>query len=54
VDEGDVVTFSAGVAELAAGESGQAAVQRADDALYAAKAAGRDRTRIAPTPIIAT
>nr|WP_277628406.1 GGDEF domain-containing protein [Arsenicicoccus dermatophilus] len=37
-------TFSAGLAELRAGDDAQRLVGRADAALYAAKAAGRDRT----------
>lgn len=44
------ITISVGVAQLAAGESAAALVQRADAALYAAKAAGRDRIEIAPAP----
>lgn len=37
------VTFSAGVAELRAGESIAEAIKRADQAMYRAKRAGRDR-----------
>lgn len=40
------VTFSAGVAEHLPGESIDKTLQRADDALYAAKAAGRDACRL--------
>jgi len=38
------VTFSAGVAECAPGDDLQAAIERADRALYRAKRGGRDRT----------
>lgn len=41
------VTFSAGVAELQAGESAKSWLARADGTLYEAKAAGRNRVRIA-------
>lgn len=41
-------TFSAGVAQRVQGESPEALVARADRALYAAKAAGRDRVGVAP------
>lgn len=41
------VTASLGVAELAAGESHAALLQRADEALYRAKGAGRNRVRCA-------
>jgi len=40
------VTFSAGVAEHLAGEPIDRTLQRADEALYAAKAAGRDGCRL--------
>jgi diguanylate cyclase (GGDEF)-like protein len=40
-------TFSAGVAAVARGESAADVVRRADDALYAAKTAGRDQLAIA-------
>ena len=40
-------TFSAGVAESDGKEEGAAAVQRADEALYRAKAGGRNRTVLA-------
>jgi diguanylate cyclase (GGDEF)-like protein len=40
-------TFSAGVAESDGAEEGSAAVQRADEALYRAKAGGRNRTVLA-------
>jgi diguanylate cyclase (GGDEF)-like protein len=42
--------FSAGLATVRAGESAEAAYRRADGALYAAKAEGRDQTRIAGDP----
>jgi diguanylate cyclase len=38
-----VITFSAGVAEVVPGESAQEAVKRADQAMYLAKRAGRNR-----------
>jgi len=38
-----VITFSAGVAQLAHAESAQDAVNRADQAMYLAKRAGRNR-----------
>ncbi len=41
-------TFSAGIAELKPGEKGVDLLRRADVALYAAKAAGRDCCRLAP------
>ena len=40
-------TFSAGVAESDGAEEGSAALRRADDALYRAKAGGRNRTVLA-------
>ena len=41
------VTISLGVAELNAGESAQSWLHRADEALYSAKRAGRNLTRVA-------
>ena len=41
------VTISAGVAELGEGESKEALIERADEAMYAAKSAGRDRVELA-------
>jgi diguanylate cyclase (GGDEF)-like protein/PAS domain S-box-containing protein len=41
------VTASFGVAELAPGEDGEALLRRSDEALYAGKAAGRDRVTVA-------
>jgi diguanylate cyclase len=38
-----LITFSAGVAQLAAEESGQDAIKRADQAMYLAKRAGKNR-----------
>ena len=39
-------TCSAGIAQLELGESPEHLIARADGALYAAKAAGRDRTMV--------
>lgn len=53
---GQAYTLSAGVAQLAPGENLDELIQRADDALYAAKAAGRDRVcaaNPAPAPALA-
>jgi diguanylate cyclase len=44
------VTMSFGVAEVAAGESLEQAISRADKALYAAKASGRNCARLAAAP----
>lgn len=41
------VTISVGIAELASGENADTLLHRADDALYAAKRAGRNRLRLA-------
>jgi diguanylate cyclase len=38
-----LITFSAGVAELGAGEKGADAIKRADQAMYLAKRAGKNR-----------
>jgi diguanylate cyclase len=38
-----LITFSGGVAQLAAGESGSDAIRRADQAMYLAKRAGKNR-----------
>ncbi|MEF8751026.1 MAG: diguanylate cyclase, partial [Candidatus Accumulibacter necessarius] len=38
-----LITFSAGVAELAANESGEDVIKRADRAMYVAKRAGKNR-----------
>ncbi len=45
------VTMSIGVATLAANESGAAWLHRADEALYRAKEAGRNRCVLADTPV---
>jgi diguanylate cyclase (GGDEF)-like protein len=53
---GLVISFSAGVAECAPGDELDAAVARADAALYEAKRAGRDRVLLArsgPVPVAA-
>ena len=42
-----VLRYSAGVAELKPGEDAEALLKRADQALYAAKAAGRNRVMVA-------
>ncbi len=44
------VTFSAGIAEVAWHEAVEAVLARADEALYVAKRAGRDRTVVADRP----
>jgi diguanylate cyclase (GGDEF)-like protein len=44
------LTVSAGVAELLPGESVEALIRRADDALYRAKQSGRNRSISAPAP----
>ena len=41
--EKTLITFSAGVAEVVRGESGAKAVNRADQAMYLAKRAGKNR-----------
>ena len=38
-----LITFSAGVAQLAADETGHEAIKRADQAMYLAKRAGKNR-----------
>jgi diguanylate cyclase len=38
-----VITFSAGVAQLSPDESGEAAIERADQAMYLARRAGKNR-----------
>ena len=43
-----LVTFSAGVAARVAGESNDALIRRADQALYEAKRVGKDRVIVAP------
>lgn len=44
------VTLSLGVSELVGDESADQAISRADDALYAAKQAGRNQVAAAPSP----
>ena len=46
-------TYSAGIAQALPGETAQDTMRRADAAMYAAKAAGRDRCLIAPAPMAA-
>ena len=43
------VTVSIGVATMSAGETAEEIVQRADDSLYRAKAAGKNCVQIAPS-----
>jgi diguanylate cyclase len=38
-----LITFSAGVAQVAPDEDGEAALKRADQAMYMAKRAGKNR-----------
>ena len=45
-----VITFSAGITPLGAGESMESALKRADAAMYQAKQAGRNRVMVAPLP----
>ena len=45
-----VITFSAGITPLGAGESMESALKRADGAMYQAKQAGRNRVMVAPLP----
>jgi len=49
-DAGLRVSFSAGIAVFQPGESLAAAIERADQAMYAAKQAGRDRSVVAKPP----
>jgi len=44
------VTLSAGVSQVLAEESLPQSIDRADQALYEAKSAGRNRTQAAPLP----
>ncbi len=46
-DKKILITFSAGIADYRAGDSHESVIQRADDAVYAAKAAGKNRVQIA-------
>ncbi len=43
----DGITFSAGIAEYAEGDTEASLLKKADDALYRAKEAGRDRCAVA-------
>ena len=45
-----LITFSAGVAERAKGESQEASIARADAAMYEAKHTGKNRVCVAPPP----
>jgi len=53
VTEPQRVTVSIGVAALLPGESADDLLRRADDALYAAKNAGRDQVAVAPATVAA-
>jgi len=44
------ITVSIGIADYVAGESAADLIARADQALYAAKAQGRNRVNLAPRP----
>lgn len=48
-----VITFSAGVTPLGEGEALESVLKRADDAMYQAKRAGRNRVMVAPLPEVA-
>lgn len=50
VAETGPITASMGVAQLAAGETGAALLQRADDAMYRAKSSGRNSV-VAAEPV---
>jgi diguanylate cyclase len=47
-----LITFSAGVAQRARGEPQEAAIARADAAMYAAKQAGKNRVHTAPDAVV--
>ena len=47
-----LITFSAGVAQRIGNETSEAMIARADDALYRAKQAGRNRVLLASTPTL--
>lgn len=49
--EGVTFTFSAGLAQANAGEGLHDVIKRADEALYGAKRAGRDRSETSPAPL---
>jgi flavin reductase (DIM6/NTAB) family NADH-FMN oxidoreductase RutF len=51
IDPAMRVTFSAGIAQCQVGETLSALIERADQAMYAAKQGGRDRSVISEAPV---